>query len=370
MSKPTIEQKVKGDRNIFTATGDIIINNIYHFFPILDKHGWVFLGISVLTIFVWGINIWLHIWSPNFQLNWKLFFQLICLPIPFLWVKFREKVQKVPWLYNFLHKSIWSCAIVLALMSPFVVCEVLPAPGGGLCKADWWYPKAYQFSRFVNFAFTIPPLSEKKGYNPQMVHVPHGWIELGGAIQQVWLNDYYIGSSKVTNQNYYEFVKAHIENPSNWIPDEWNNNSQWIIGFSQMSQKWTVKWRGNSDEGYMNHPVQVTWYQAEGYCGWLNQKTGAKYRLPTEAEWERACQSGKFNEASDQINQLEWCFDWYDENGQASGLRINPSGPPEGKKKVARRFQFNNDGKRDCTTRAALNPLNNEIVLPAFRVVR
>jgi formylglycine-generating enzyme required for sulfatase activity len=32
----------------------------------------------------------------------------------------------------------------------------------------------------------------------------------------------------------------------------------------------------------------VTWYDALEYCKWLSAKTGRTYRLPTEAEWEKA----------------------------------------------------------------------------------
>lgn len=37
------------------------------------------------------------------------------------------------------------------------------------------------------------------------------------------------------------------------------------------------------------HPVvQVSWYDALEYCRWLTNKIGQEYRLPTEAEWEKA----------------------------------------------------------------------------------
>jgi formylglycine-generating enzyme required for sulfatase activity len=51
-----------------------------------------------------------------------------------------------------------------------------------------------------------------------------------------------------------------------------------------------LHWRGAAPAvALLTHPVvDISWEEANGCCGWLRSATGQAYRLPSEAEWERA----------------------------------------------------------------------------------
>ena len=102
--------------------------------------------------------------------------------------------------------------------------------------------------------------------NP-MVLIPAGKFIMGsdermpdeGPQHTVYLDSYYIDVYEVTNAQYKKFIDATKRRS----PSHFRNRTY--------------------PAGKADHPVtEVTWYDADAYCGWAGK------RLPTDQEWEKA----------------------------------------------------------------------------------
>jgi formylglycine-generating enzyme required for sulfatase activity len=177
---------------------------------------------------------------------------------------------------------------------------------------------------------------------------------------EVELSAYFIGKYPVTNREYHAYIQETRARP----PQGWDGR--------------------NYPPEKSDHPVvSVSWRDAQKYCKWLSQKTGKQYRLPSEAEWEKAARGtdgrvypwgddfdpkkcnvnqskigsttpvGQFSQAGGDSpyscadmagNVWEWCADWSAENeyknrvGQAVK---DPPGPQKGVIRVLRGGAWN-----------------------------
>ncbi len=132
---------------------------------------------------------------------------------------------------------------------------------------------------------------------PEMVVIPAGSFTMGspsreegrdedeGPQHQVTISKpFAVGKYEVTRGEFARFVDAtgHSTGEACWTYEqgEWERRSG----------------RGWRDPGYRQderHPVPcVSWDDAKAYVAWLSRKTGERYRLLSEAEWEYAARAG------------------------------------------------------------------------------
>jgi formylglycine-generating enzyme required for sulfatase activity len=132
----------------------------------------------------------------------------------------------------------------------------------------------------------------------------------------VELPGYQIGKYPVTVGEYRAFVATGgYQDSRHWTEAGW----AWRISVDRLQPAhWGEMWAG--DDGLP--VVGVSWYEAMAYCRWLSEARGKGYRLPSEAEWEKAARG-----------TAGWLYPWGDEfdggrcNTRETGLeRTEPVG--------------------------------------------
>ncbi|MBP5217623.1 MAG: SUMF1/EgtB/PvdO family nonheme iron enzyme [Bacteroidales bacterium] len=124
-----------------------------------------------------------------------------------------------------------------------------------------------------------------------------------------------------------------------------------VISAKPVSQALWTEIMGDDPSSVKNPdaPVDmVSWNDVQKFIKKLCKVTGKEFFLPTEAQWEYAC-----NQVAKQgfVTVSEWCGDPFAEDSDPMVLALNPSGPAAGDVKVVR-----NPSARvgvDCHTRKA-----------------
>jgi formylglycine-generating enzyme required for sulfatase activity len=123
----------------------------------------------------------------------------------------------------------------------------------------------------------------------ELVSIPAGAFLMGDdesdykwPQHDVVLPEYQIGKYPVTNAEFREFVEA-----GGYTKKRWWTEAGWTW---REEENWTEP--RDWDDGQFNKPnqpvVSITWYESLAYCRWFSSETGQSYRLPSEAEWEKA----------------------------------------------------------------------------------
>lgn len=219
-------------------------------------------------------------------------------------------------------------------------------------------------SRHAEIYSLADNIAAKVTRNPPMLTVRDGRFTMGrddASMDQrpshlVMLNEYQIGQFEVSALEFATFLNANKDR----APLLFQPTADTTVELLQDEDRYAPK------QGMEFHAANgVSWHAAQAYAEWLADTTGKNFRLPTEAEWERAAAGterslypwgnsepdatkaiynsngpvrvdsfsafrspvGAYNMAG---NVAEWVSDWFLDTAYSPGvLRTNPTGPAE-----------------------------------------
>lgn len=134
---------------------------------------------------------------------------------------------------------------------------------------------------------------ERSAFEPEMIPVPAGSFVMGTRPEE--LDELFVLMEKEKKgmpyeQRLREAPRFEIYLPAFEIGRYPVTNAEYAAFIASTDRKPPAHWNGKEPPKELaHHPVvNVTWLNAVAYCEWLSEKSGRQYRLPTEAEWEKA----------------------------------------------------------------------------------
>ena len=248
----------------------------------------------------------------------------------------------------------------------------------------------------------------------EMILIPAGSFKMGDnfgdgesrerPVHTVEIDAFYMAKFEVTNGEWRKFRDdPGYDNPKFWPEGRVMPKDQIPYWTQPMNH-------GGATPDSNNYPViGVNWDGATAYCNWLSAKSGKHYRLPTEAEWEKAARGtdqrrfpwgnlidydhanyagkqkfdtgmevGSFPKGASPYgvmemagNMMEWCQDWYSRDYYQVSPKKNPKGPEKGAYRVMRGGSFFFEGQDlRSYARSAAWPSFQAFRMVGFRIAR
>ena len=168
-------------------------------------------------------------------------------------------------------------------------------PGQSTATSGVVFDRATEVTAFADYVEQIPGTSVWF----KMIAIPGGMFRMGSAskepfhkdnespVRTVTLSPFFMAEVETTWEQYWAFY-GNTMSEGRTPPEKVyaNNSDPNVDAISGPTPPF-----GFPDQGWgfgARPAITMTHYAAETFCQWLSKKTGKKYRLPTEAEWEYA----------------------------------------------------------------------------------
>jgi formylglycine-generating enzyme required for sulfatase activity len=134
--------------------------------------------------------------------------------------------------------------------------------------------------------FFPEPLTDRDGREAEkleMVAIPSGRFQMGASRAE---------ASKKSLTTTHEFPRHQVKVPSFYMSKHPITQSQWAMVAALPKVRRNLNPAPSHFQGGDLPVESVSWLDAVEFCDRLTAKTGRKYSLPSEAQWEYACRAG------------------------------------------------------------------------------